>query len=177
MPVIQFLVDIILNRVEIVVVGNKPGIIQRFVAQVNGNNIIVAVHVRIESGVENGSVVTPYFDSMIAKIIVHGSDRSDVIAKTLEAAQEFNLVGLKTTVPFCRAVLQHPEFVSARYTTRWVEQYFTPEMLETEDEEMVGALAATIIYATELLQLTSVEPSFKNDDVNVWVLNKRINKI
>jgi len=134
-------------------------------------------HVRIESGVENGSVVTPYFDSMIAKIIVHGSDRSDVIAKTLEAAQEFNLVGLKTTVPFCRAVLQHPEFVSARYTTRWVEQYFTPEMLETEDEEMVGALAATIIYATELLQLTSVEPSFKNDDVNVWVLNKRINKI
>ncbi|HEY5592203.1 MAG TPA: biotin carboxylase N-terminal domain-containing protein [Paludibacter sp.] len=132
--------------------------------------------IRIETGVQNGSVVTPYFDSMIAKIIVHGKDRPDVINKTLVALRDFSLMGLKTTVPFCRAVLQHPEFVSARYTTRWVDQYFTPEMLETEDDELIGALAATIIYGTEYLQIASDSPTSRNESLNVWVLNKRINK-
>ena len=70
-------------------------------------------NIRIESGVQSGSVVTPYFDSMIAKIIVHGVDRKDVIDKTLAALYEFSLIGLKTTVPFCRTVLQHTEFVNA----------------------------------------------------------------
>jgi len=133
-------------------------------------------NIRIETGVQNGSVVTPYFDSMIAKIIVHGNNRQDAINKTLDALQDFSLMGLKTTVPFCRTVLQHPEFVSARYTTRWVTHFFKPEMLENEDDELIGALAATIIYATEYLQIASDLPASRNESLNVWVLNKRINK-
>lgn len=132
-------------------------------------------NIRIESGVQSGSVVTPYFDSMIAKIIVHGKDREDAIKKTLAALYEFSLVGLKTTVPFCRTVLEHPAFVDASYTTRWVDQVFTPEMLENEEDEMIGALAATIMYASEYLQLSSDLPTYKNDSLNVWVLNKRLN--
>ena len=131
--------------------------------------------IRIESGVQSGSVVTPYFDSMVAKIIVHGNDRNDVIEKTLNALYEFSLIGLKTTVPFCRTVLKHPEFVNASYTTRWVDQVFTAEMLENEEDEMIGALAATIMYASEYLQLSSDLPTYKNDSLNVWVLNKRLN--
>lgn len=131
--------------------------------------------IRIETGVQNGSVVTPYFDSMVAKIIVHANDRKAVIDKTLKALYEFNLAGLKTTVPFARAVLQHPAFVDATYTTRWVDSVFTPEMLENEDDELMGALAATILYASEYLQLSSDTPSYKNDSLNVWVLNKRLN--
>jgi acetyl-CoA carboxylase biotin carboxylase subunit len=132
-------------------------------------------YIRIETGVQNGSVVTPYFDSMIAKIIVKGADRATVIHKTLEALREFNLIGLKTTVPFCRAVLQHPDFVNATYTTRWVDQVFTPEMLENDEDELIGALAATIMYASEYLQLSSDLPAYKYDRLNVWVLNKRLN--
>ena len=133
-------------------------------------------NVRIETGVHNGSVVTPYFDSMIAKIIVHGTTRQNAIDKTLEALKDFSLVGLKTTVPFCRTVLQDPEFVSARYTTSWVTRFFKPVMLENEDDELIGALAATIIYATEYLQIVSDSPASRNESLNVWVLNKRINK-
>lgn len=131
--------------------------------------------IRIETGVQNGSVVTSYFDSMIAKIIVHGKDRTEVIEKTLSALYEFSLIGLKTTVPFCRTVLQHPEFISAKYTTRWVDQVFTPDMLENDEDEMIGALAATIMYASEYLQLSSDLPTYKSDSLNVWVLNKRLN--
>ena len=133
-------------------------------------------HIRIESGVKNFSVVTPYFDSMIAKIIVHGKDRPDVIHKTLVALDDFSLSGLKTTVPFCKTVLRSPEFVNATYTTRWVDSVFTTDMLESEDETMMAALAATITYAKEYLQYSSESPMFKSESLNVWVLNKRINK-
>ena len=71
--------------------------------------------------------------------------------------------------------MKHPEFVSASYTTRWVDSVFTPEMLENDEDEMMGALAATIMYASEYLQLSSDTPSYKNDLLNVWVLNKRLN--
>jgi len=131
--------------------------------------------VRIETGVLSGSIVTPYFDSMIAKIIVHGKDRNDVIEKTMLALNNFSIIGLKTTVPFCRTVLQHADFIDATYTTRWVDQVFTPEMLENSDDEMIGALAATIMYASEYLQLQGDIPAYENDALNVWVLNKRLN--
>jgi len=132
-------------------------------------------NIRIETGVQNGSIVTPYFDSMIAKIIVHAESREAVIEKTLKALYEFNLIGLKTTVPFCRIVLEHPDFIDASYTTRWVDQVYKPEMLENKDDELIGALAATILYASEYLQLSSDLPSYKSDSLNVWVLNKRLN--
>ncbi len=135
-----------------------------------GNNI------RIETGVKDLSVVTPYFDSMIAKIIVKGNDRQDAIEKTEVALKEFNLVGLKTTAPFCKTVLRSPEFIDASYTTRWVESAYSTEMLESEDEEMVAALTATIAYAKDYLQYSSKSPMFKSEFLNMWMLNKRINK-
>jgi len=56
-----------------------------------------------------------------------------------------------------------------------VDSVYTPEMLENEDDELIGALAATILYASEYLQLSSDTPSYKSDSLNVWVLNKRLN--
>ena len=131
-------------------------------------------NIRIETGVVSGSVITPYFDSMIAKIIVGGKDRDDAIKNTLAALDDFNLIGLKTNVPFSRTVLRHPDFVSAAYTTRWIDNNYTPEMLETEEDEIIGALAATIIYAAEYLEIVSDIPASQNDSLNLWVLNKRI---
>ncbi|MDD2285865.1 MAG: biotin carboxylase N-terminal domain-containing protein [Paludibacter sp.] len=131
--------------------------------------------IRIETGFLSGSMVTPYFDSMIAKIIVHGESRSKVINKTMEALNKFNIIGIKTTAPFCKAVLQHPYFKDASYTTRWVDLVYSPEMLEDPDDEMIGALAATIMYASEYLQLQGDIPAYENDALNVWVLNKRLN--
>ena len=133
-------------------------------------------HIRVETGVRDYSVVTPYFDSMIAKIIVHGENREDCIKKTLSALNEFSISGLKTTVPFCRTVLRSKEFTDASYTTRWVDTVFTTNMLESEEDAMIAALAATITYAKEYFQYSSDSPMFKSESLNVWVLNKRINK-
>ncbi len=131
-------------------------------------------NIRIETGFISSSIVTPYFDSMIAKIIVHGKDREEAIQQSLDALNQFNIIGLKTTVPFCKTVLTDSQFVDGTYTTRWVDQVYKPEMLENEDDELIGALAATILYASEYLQLQGDIPAYENDDLNVWVLNKRL---
>lgn len=133
-------------------------------------------NIRIETGVKKFSVVTPYFDSMIAKIIVKGKDRQDTIQQTLNALEEFTLSGLKTTAPFCKTVLRSPAFIDTTYTTRWVENTFTTDMLESQDEEMIAALAATITYAKDFLQYSSDSPTFKSESMSLWLLNKRINK-
>ncbi len=132
--------------------------------------------IRIETGIANGSVITPYFDSMAAKVIVHDSNRQNATAKMIKALDAVRITGLKTTIPFCRVVLRHPDFISGKYTTRWVEDNYSPEMFYNEDEEMIGALAASIAYSMEYNEIASNSPGFTNESMSMWVLNKRINK-
>ncbi len=131
---------------------------------------------RIETGIMDGAVITPYFDSMIAKIIVHDSNRDAAIARMQRVIGNTSILGLKTTLPFCARVLEHPDFVNGVYTTKWMEDNYKPEMLYDENEEKVGALAVSIIYALEYLKVASNTSDYTNDSLSMWVLNKRINK-
>ena len=73
--------------------------------------------VRIESGFAEGDRVTPYYDPMIAKLIVHAADRPAAIRKALEAVRAFRIEGLKTNLPFLAAVLESPEFAAGAVHT------------------------------------------------------------
>ena len=86
------------------------------------------------------------------------------------------IVGLKTTIPFCSKIFQHPDFINGTYTTRWIEDNYKSEMLFDQNEEIVGALTASIIYALDYLKVASNTPDYTNDSLSLWVLNKRINK-
>ena len=81
--------------------------------------------VRLDSGVETGSVIGGQFDSMLAKLIVTGADRAQAIERSRRALDEFDIEGLATVVPFHRAVLRDPAFVGDEngFTvhTRWIE--------------------------------------------------------
>ena len=80
--------------------------------------------VRVDSHCFAGYFVPPYYDSLLAKVIVHGDDRSDAIARMERALSEMKVTGLPTTLPFHRAVLAHPDFRAGRVGTRWVEERF-----------------------------------------------------
>jgi acetyl-CoA carboxylase biotin carboxylase subunit len=73
--------------------------------------------VRLDSGVEAGTVVSPYYDSLLAKLVVHGPDRDSACARARQALDDFHVQGLATTLPFHRAVLEHPDFIRGEYTT------------------------------------------------------------
>ncbi|MFM8599101.1 MAG: biotin carboxylase N-terminal domain-containing protein [Mycobacterium sp.] len=81
--------------------------------------------VRLDSGVESGSVIGGQFDSMLAKLIVTGADRRQAIERARRALDEFHVEGLATVIPFHRAVVSHPAFVGddGGFTvhTRWIE--------------------------------------------------------
>jgi acetyl-CoA carboxylase, biotin carboxylase subunit len=73
--------------------------------------------VRVDSGYALGTTVTPYYDSLLAKLIVHGADRSTAIARARAAVADFQVAGPKCNLPFFAELLDNPEFVSGDYDT------------------------------------------------------------
>lgn len=69
-----------------------------------------------------GDTVQPYYDSLMAKLIVWGADRQEAIARMRRALDEFRIEGVKTTLELYRQVLDHPDFRAGRVHTRWLEE-------------------------------------------------------
>ena len=103
--------------------------------------------VRVDDGFEEGMQIPIYYDPMIAKLIVHGSDRIDAIEKMRRAIRDFEIVGVETTLGFCDYVMGHEAFRSGNFDTNFVKLHFKPEDLNvdlTEDEAQAAALVAAI---------------------------------
>ncbi len=82
--------------------------------------------IRLDTAVAAGTVVPPFYDSMIAKLIVHAADRPAAVALLREALGQFEVAGIATNIPFLRAVAAHPDFAAGRFDTRWLETTFLP---------------------------------------------------
>jgi acetyl-CoA carboxylase biotin carboxylase subunit len=79
--------------------------------------------VRVDTHVYSGYSVPPYYDSMIAKLIVTGATREIAIARMKRALSEFMIKGIKTTIPFQMEILDHPDFASGNYDIGWVARF------------------------------------------------------
>jgi len=77
--------------------------------------------VRVDSAVYPGYEITPFYDSMVAKLIVWGKDREEAIARMKRALDEFVIDGVHTTIPFHSKLLEHPDFVSGNFATNFLE--------------------------------------------------------
>ena len=79
--------------------------------------------VRVDSGCYSGITIPPYYDSMIAKLIVYGENRESCIARLERALEEFVVEGIKTTIPFYQKILKEESFLDGNYDIHWVENY------------------------------------------------------
>jgi acetyl-CoA carboxylase biotin carboxylase subunit len=79
--------------------------------------------VRVDSALYAGYVVPPYYDSMVAKLIVHAPTRPEAIARMRRALGEFAVQGIKTTLPLHRRIMDAPEFQRGDYTIHWLERF------------------------------------------------------
>ena len=107
--------------------------------------------VRVDSGVHSGSVVPGTFDSLMAKLIVSGATREQVLARARRALREFKIEGVASVLPFHRAVIEHSDFVGEqgfKVHTRWIESDFT--------EPLAAALRAEPQPDTSLVR-TAIE--------------------
>ena len=84
--------------------------------------------VRVDSGFGPGSDVPANYDSLVAKLIVHGADRAEAIARARRALREFVVVGPATTIPYHRAILESPDFRAGKLSTRFIDEH--PELIE-----------------------------------------------
>ncbi len=82
--------------------------------------------VRLDSHMSAGAAIPPFYDSMIGKLIVHGRDRPDAIAKLTAALANFRIEGVATTLDLHRAIVAHPDFIANRIHTRWLEKVLLP---------------------------------------------------
>ena len=102
--------------------------------------------VRVDTGVEDGGEIPMHYDSMIAKLIVHGTDRLDAIAKMREALNGFVIRGISSNIPFQAALLAHPKFVAGDFNTGFIAEHygkgFRAQDVMHDDPNFLVALAA-----------------------------------
>jgi propionyl-CoA carboxylase alpha chain len=104
--------------------------------------------VRVDTGVQEGGEIPMFYDSMIAKLIVHGKDRNEAIAKMREALNGFVIRGISSNIPFQAALLAHPKFVSGEFNTGFIAEHyskgFRAEDVPHDDADFLLALAAFV---------------------------------
>ncbi len=121
--------------------------------------------VRVDDGYEAGQEVSIYYDPMIAKLITYGKDRTEAIERMRRAIYEYQISGVKTTLPFCDYVLTHQEFIDGSFTTKFVETNYSPEVLKkATDEETIeiAALIANELMNDSQIKVTSVSKEKKS---------------
>jgi acetyl-CoA carboxylase, biotin carboxylase subunit len=88
--------------------------------------------VRVDTAQYAEGVVPPYYDSLIAKLIVHGQDREEALARMSRALEMFVVEGIHTTIPLHRRILEDPEFRTGDFDTKFMERFFEREKLRRE---------------------------------------------
>jgi propionyl-CoA carboxylase alpha chain len=103
---------------------------------------------RVDTGVQDGGEIPMYYDSMIAKLIVHGKDRNEAIAKMREALNGFVIRGISSNIPFQAALLAHPRFVAGDFNTGFIAEHYAKGFSASDvphaDPSFLNALAAYV---------------------------------
>ena len=89
--------------------------------------------VRLDTFCSEGTLIPPYYDSMVGKLIVYGNDRSEALLRMDEAIRQFSLAGVKTNMPLQHFIIRHPDFRNNLITTRWLEQTGLPAFANREE--------------------------------------------
>ena len=120
--------------------------------------------VRFDGGYESGDTVSQYYDNLVGKLIVWGKDRETAIARTIRALNEMIVEGVHTTIPADIAILEHPDFVAFKHSTKWVEERLDLSNVGTAAPAPAGDEAEALVE-----RKTTVEVNGKRFAVKMWV--------
>ena len=132
--------------------------------------------VRVDTGVHEGGEISMFYDSMIAKLIVHGKDRQDAIRRMRDALNAFVIRGISSNIPFQAALLQHPRFCSGNFNTGFIaEEYpdgFDVSMVPYEDPALLAAVAtfARMRYIERAVQIEGQLAGHGRKVASEWVV-------
>lgn len=133
------------------------------------------VGIRVDDGVEEGMTIPIYYDPMLAKLITHGKDRQEAIERMLRAIREYQITGIETTLSFCTFALQHEQFVSGKFDTNFIKNYFSPEMLspaEYANEAEISAMLASLLWENKAQTQTASQTATATAQASKWRKNR-----
>jgi acetyl-CoA carboxylase biotin carboxylase subunit len=128
--------------------------------------------IRVDDGFEEGMDIPIYYDPMIAKLITFGKNREEAINRMVRAIDDYQITGVETTLKFCKYVLKHEAFTSGNFDTHFVKKYFSPEVLNVENEQealIAALLGAKLMNSTKqpasgnVAQVESVKSNWKKN--------------
>lgn len=131
--------------------------------------------VRVDDSFEEGMDIPIYYDPMIAKLIVHGKNRTEAIEKMLRAIDDYKIVGVETTLDFCRFVLRHEAFVSGNFDTGFIKNFFKPADLDSPhsaQEEEVAAIAGALLAAWQPASQKGEAGTYTGPKKSQWKTNR-----
>ena len=126
--------------------------------------------VRVDSGVYRGFEISPYYDSMIAKLITWGDDRAEAMLRMRRALGEFIIMGVRHNIPFHINLLNSFSFIAGRIDTKFVEERFAMDVYESSPpaEALQAAAIAATLYAQRRAQLASQIVTRNERDTSNW---------
>ncbi len=126
--------------------------------------------VRVDSGVYRGFEISPYYDSMIAKLITWGDDRAEAMLRMRRALTEFTIMGVKHNIPFHVNLLNSFSFIAGKIDTKFVEDRFSMDTYQATPsaEEVEAAAIAATLYAHRRAQLASQVVTRNERDTSNW---------
>lgn len=125
--------------------------------------------VRLESGIYQGMEITPYYDSLIAKLIVWGETRAEAILRMRRALVEYQIMGVKTTIPFHIQVMNSTRYQGGQLSTRFLEDHFTLDQSVPSHGPEVAAVAATLLAH----QRTQKAAVLNQNQLSAWKMSAR----
>ena len=130
--------------------------------------------VRVDDGFEEGMDIPIYYDPMISKLITHGKTREEAIYRMVRAIEDYRIVGVETTLDFCKFVLQHEAFVSGKFDTHFINHHFTPDLLKKEhaDESVVAALVAAHLVTNKKPKTAVLQTESTDKGKSKWKANR-----
>ncbi len=128
--------------------------------------------VRLDTGVYPGFEITPYYDPMIAKMVVWGETRGQAILRMRRALEEYRIVGVRTNIPFHQSLMDSTRFLAGQYDTRFVEERFSMEELAENKEAFpeIAVILATLVAHQQTQRSAQIVRRGERDTSNwKWV--------
>ena len=128
--------------------------------------------VRVDDGFEEGMEIPIYYDPMISKLIVHAPTRKEAIEKMTKAIGDYDIVGIKTTLDFCKFTINHAAFISGDFDTHFVPQYFSDTSVMDNTDKNMQEIAA--VMANYFVEANSEKASYEaSANFNSWSTNRK----
>jgi len=125
---------------------------------------------RVDTGFESGKLIPQNFDSMISKLIITGENRQEAIERAIAVIENTVIKGVKTTIPFFKLVLSHPDFINGTYNTSFIIEKLNKPFYQEQDEEKAAAIMALQAYLNEKQK---IESNLAHEEDSAWAVKMR----